>query len=147
MKKELIEEAINNSFSMFEASKKIGISKWHFEKFAKLYGLWKPNRGAKGRPGKKKEDGHGKISLSEILDGLHPYYKRVHLKKRLIDEGIKQNKCEECQIDKWQGKPLSCHLDHKNGINNDHRLINLRMLCPNCHSQTDTYGIKNRKKW
>jgi 5-methylcytosine-specific restriction endonuclease McrA len=43
------------------------------------------------------------------------------------------------------GKPLSLHLDHKNGKNNDHRIENLRFLCPNCHSQTATYAGKNKK--
>ena len=45
----------------------------------------------------------------------------------------------------WLGKPLSIQIDHRNGIRSDHRLENLRMLCPNCHSQTETYGAKNRK--
>ena len=44
---------------------------------------------------------------------------------------------------KWQGQDLSLQLDHINGVNNDHRVKNLRFLCPNCYSQTDTYGGKN----
>ena len=44
----------------------------------------------------------------------------------------------------WQDKKLSLQLDHINGINNDHRIDNLRWLCPNCHSQTATFGSKNR---
>jgi len=54
----------------------------------------------------------------------------------------------ECQICKnkgqWENNPLSLQLDHINGIRNDHRLENLRFLCPNCHSQTKTYGKKRR---
>jgi 5-methylcytosine-specific restriction endonuclease McrA len=45
----------------------------------------------------------------------------------------------------WCGNPLSLHLDHKNGIRNDHRLENLRWLCPNCHSQTETYCGRNKR--
>jgi 5-methylcytosine-specific restriction endonuclease McrA len=45
----------------------------------------------------------------------------------------------------WFDKKLSLHLDHKNGINNDNKIKNLRFLCPNCHSQTSTYGGKSRK--
>ena len=48
--------------------------------------------------------------------------------------------CTTCGINEWQGKPLTLHLDHINGINNDNRIENLRLLCPNCHSQTETYG-------
>ena len=52
-------------------------------------------------------------------------------------------KCQKCGISEWLGNPLTLQLDHINGVNNDHRLTNLRFLCPNCHSQTDTYAGKN----
>ena len=69
---------------------------------------------------------------------------RVAIKRRLLREGILENRCSECGISEWRGRDLSCHIDHINGVHDDHRLENLRMLCPNCHSQTDTYGAKNR---
>ena len=72
-------------------------------------------------------------------------FQTFKLKQRLLKEGIIQNKCTECGVSDWNGKTLNMHLDHINGINNDHRLENLRMLCPNCHSQTDTYCGKNKK--
>lgn len=50
--------------------------------------------------------------------------------------------CRECGITSWRDRPLSLHLDHINGVHNDHRLVNLRLLCPNCHSQTSTYCRK-----
>ena len=55
-------------------------------------------------------------------------------------------KWDICGILTWQNKKLSLHLDHINGTNNDHRLKNLRLLCPNCHSLTPTYCGKNKKK-
>ena len=54
--------------------------------------------------------------------------------------------CAECGINEWRGRPLRLHLDHINGISNDNRFENLRLVCPNCHSQTDTYCGRNRKK-
>lgn len=67
----------------------------------------------------------------------------VHLKSRLIREGYLENKCSRCGISEWLGEPLVLHLDHKNGDRSDNRLDNLRLLCPNCHSQTTTYCGKN----
>jgi 5-methylcytosine-specific restriction endonuclease McrA len=74
---------------------------------------------------------------------------RDTIKSRLIKNGIWVNKChnEKCNIiDTWLDKPISLQLDHKNGNSNDNRMENLWLLCPNCHSQTQTYGGRNIKK-
>jgi hypothetical protein len=68
---------------------------------------------------------------------------RNHLKGRLFASGLKENKCEDCGIFMWQGKPLSMALHHINGNKHDNRLENLALLCPNCHSQTPNFGVKN----
>ena len=60
-------------------------------------------------------------------------------------ESLVPRQCAICNLaDIWQDKPLKLQLDHINGINNDNRLENLRFLCPNCHTQTDTFGSKNK---
>lgn len=69
-----------------------------------------------------------------------------HLKIRLIKENLLPYHCKECGISEWQGVKLSLHLDHINGKKDDNRLENLQLLCPNCHSQTDTYCGKNKGK-
>lgn len=68
---------------------------------------------------------------------------RWSLRSRLLREGLLTPKCYECGITHWLGEPLSLHLDHINGEKTDNRIENLRMLCPNCHSQTPTFGAKN----
>jgi 5-methylcytosine-specific restriction endonuclease McrA len=71
---------------------------------------------------------------------------RYNVKWRLIRAGLLPTHCQECGLHEWRGRQLSMHIDHINGIKNDHRLENLRMLCPNCHSQTETYGGRNAKR-
>lgn len=87
-----------------------------------------------------------KYKLEDILVENSPYTSINKLKSRLIKEGLLKYKCCKCGITEWQNEPISLQLDHINGINNDHRLENLRFLCPNCHSQTDTYAGRNKKK-
>jgi Helix-turn-helix domain len=68
---------------------------------------------------------------------------RSHLKGRLIAGGLKQNRCEQCGISEWRGRPLNMQLHHVNGDGTDNRLENIVFLCANCHSQTDSYGGRN----
>lgn len=69
---------------------------------------------------------------------------RYYIKELIIKNNLLLYKCELCNIHStWNNQPLSLHLDHINGINNDNRIENLRFLCPNCHSQTPSYCGKN----
>lgn len=85
-----------------------------------------------------------KRSLEELLV-KGSSMKSYHLKRRLLDEGVLENVCGECgQKPEWNGKPLVLQLDHVNGEHDDNRRENLRLLCPNCHSQTGTFAGRNR---
>lgn len=77
-----------------------------------------------------------------LREAKHPN----HVKMRLLADGVLRNQCSECGLIDWRGKPLSIQIDHINGDNKDNRLENLRMLCPNCHSQTETFGARNKKR-
>lgn len=68
------------------------------------------------------------------------------LRRRLVAEGLKTEACEECGLAEWRGGPLTLALDHVNGDHTDNRLENLRILCPNCHAQTDTWCGRNRRR-
>ncbi len=86
-----------------------------------------------------------KIPLSEILIKQSGYRGSTSLlKRRLIEAGLLNQRCSRCELKSWLDEPISLHLDHINGSRNDHRLENLRLLCPNCHSQTPTYCGKNK---
>lgn len=89
---------------------------------------------------------HQKTPLEEVLVE-NSTYSRTMLKKRLVEENLLEYVCACCGNNgEWNGRKLTLQLEHKNGIPNDNRLHNLCFLCPNCHSQTDTYAGKNLKK-
>ena len=71
---------------------------------------------------------------------------RGRLKARLIAEGVKEERCEECGLRSWRGLPLALQLHHVNGCAGDHRVENVRLLCPNCHSQTPTHSRKRANR-
>jgi 5-methylcytosine-specific restriction endonuclease McrA len=81
------------------------------------------------------------IPLGELLVGNRKRG-RFNLKIRLLRAGLKDGRCEECGLMDWRGRPLSMALHHVNGDGRDNRLENLRLLCPNCHSQTENFAGK-----
>lgn len=86
-----------------------------------------------------------RIPLDKILC-QNSRYNRVSLKKRLLEANLLENKCYECGMPPiWNFKPLVLRLDHINGVSNDNRIENLRLICPACDSQSETYCGRNIK--
>lgn len=87
-----------------------------------------------------------KYDLAEILVVDSNYINTTTLKNRLYKEGFKEKKCELCgQTEMWRGRKLSLILDHINGVYDDNRIENLRIVCPNCNATLDTHCGKNKK--
>ena len=87
-----------------------------------------------------------KSLLKDILIENSTYTSTSSLKKRLYKEGLKERKCELCgQDENWNGKHMSLILDHINGVRDDNRIENLRIVCPNCNATLDTHCRGNVK--
>lgn len=82
-------------------------------------------------------------SIDERLSDKFPHLSKPPLRHDLIKIG-REYKCEECGLGPvWNNKKLTIQVDHINGDNLNHNPDNLRFLCPNCHSQTETFTWKN----
>lgn len=147
--KEEIQRAVSDSFSYAQTLSKLGLKPMGgnyriLQRKLQEYAIDTKHFTGMGHLKGKTHNWSKKIPLDEILkEGTT--YQSFKLKNRLLKEKIIENKCSQCGLeDEWNGKKINHHLDHFNGINTDNRLENLRLLCPNCHSQTDTYTGKNK---
>ena len=146
--KEDILRAIERSpLSMQGAARVLNLPYRTFIYRAQKYGVYAPNPAGIGVNTRRKPLKENAIPLRDILDGKHPQYKNVELKKRLVAEGYMKYECACCKNDgTWLGKALTLQLNHIDGNRHNHRLENLEFLCPNCHTQTDTWGGRNKNK-
>lgn len=89
-------------------------------------------------------------SKGKVLKPINEIFKKNsrvdtgYAKDAVIKLSLMSWKCQICKVKEWQGKMLMLELDHINGDNKDHRLENIRLLCPNCHSQTDNWRGRNK---
>lgn len=143
--KEELEKIVEKSFSIAEVCRKLKIRPvgGNYKTLKKYFKMFEINTSHFTGQGWNFGDNYihvGKVcTLDEILVKNSTYTSSNNIKHKLFDSGIKENKCEECGLTEWNGKKITLHLDHINGDNLDHRIENLRILCPNCHSQTETY--------
>lgn len=143
---EQILRACANYVTMTDACRSLKIDHRVFKRLATKLGVYKPNKGAKGKT-KDKSFGKGFFKLDDILLGKHPTYGTNKLRIRLIKEGVKEHRCECCKSTEWNGLKIPLELNHIDGNNKNHKISNLELLCPNCHAQTSTYRGKNTKTY
>lgn len=146
-----LKNAVANSISIAEALKMLDMSVStgnyrSFHKNVKRYGIDTSHFLGQSHLIGKNRNSKTTIPLEQILVENSTYLSIASLKVRLIKNGLLKYKCygDGCGISIWKGNTLSLQLDHINGISSDHRIENLRLLCPNCHSQTETFCGKNK---
>jgi hypothetical protein len=148
--KELLEELVKKSFSIAQVIRSLGIkpaggNHYHISKKIKMYGIDTSHFTRKGL--NKEKIPFNKKSWEDILIKSNKRRKEdTNILRRALIESGRKYKCEKCGIGNiWNNEKLCIQIDHINGDCLNNTKENLRFLCPNCHSQTNTFGSKNIK--
>jgi 5-methylcytosine-specific restriction endonuclease McrA len=149
-KKEFFEKIVSSSINIKDVARNLGLTtscgnRNTIKKYIKIHGLDTKHFYI---PKRKDFSKTNKIDLKDILISGSTYLNTSNFKERLYSHGFKKRICELCgQGETWNGFKISLILDHKNGINNDNRIQNLRILCPNCNAGQETFcrGVRRKK--
>ena len=143
--------AVKNSSNMASALRRLGlrVSQGNYITINKYIESLKIDNEhwRKGVPSYRSSATGREFSIEEVFVEHSSYSSTSNLKKKILKYKLLENKCSLCGLKKkWKGKPLVLILDHINGVRNDNRLFNLRLVCPNCNSQLETHCGKNTKR-
>ncbi|MET9951383.1 HNH endonuclease signature motif containing protein [Streptomyces sp. NPDC006339] len=142
--REVLAEAVAASTNMWEVLRRLGVElvggqHTHISRRVKAFGIDTSHFRAPDRRGESRRRRTPEALLVE-QDGPHP--RRIpseRIARAMTESGVPQ-RCALCGMEPvWQGEPLPLEVDHVDGNWRNNRLGNLRFLCPNCHSTTDTY--------
>lgn len=151
--KEILQEAVDKSFSVMEVLDCLGLARAggshsHISSMIRKHGIdtshFLGKRYNTGKPPVNKRKPEDVLVLKPVGSTKE---KTLALRKALIASGV-DHQCSECGLKNiWNSKPITLEIDHIDGNWLDNRIENLRFLCPNCHSQqvTTNQPHKNRK--
>lgn len=145
----MLKPVVESSLSYAEVLRHLGLkqtggSQSNIKRLVQRYGISTDHfLGQARNQGDEHRGGPRKATADEVLvlrDPLSQPEKAFKLRRAMIETGIPYS-CALCGMEAvWNGKPLMLTVDHINGQRHDNRRDNLRFLCPNCHSQTPTFG-------
>ena len=137
-RKEEILQWISENQPKAEIAKRLKCKSDTLNKYLEKMGIeYKGNQGKKGLKESPNKKTFKELSQSSTVTSHK-------LRLRLLDEGLKEHKCECCGNTEWMGHPIPLELHHKDGNHFNNELSNLELLCPNCHAQTDNYSCKKK---
>lgn len=130
----IINKMIENKRPKFEIARVLNVKYATLDKYLKKFGI-----DYKGNPSRKGFSHYSeRKDINTYLNG-NTTIQASKLRTRLIEEGLKEEKCECCGNTEWMGKKIPLELHHKNFNHYDNRLENLQILCSNCHSIAHEY--------
>ena len=128
-----IREWINQNLSNAEITRKLECKVDTLKSYYKKMGInYKGNQGGKGIRAYSKRKPANEFVLSNVNNAAK--------RRRLIEDGVKEAKCECCGLSEWMGKPIPLELHHKDFNHYNNELSNLQILCSNCHMQAHNYN-------
>lgn len=131
----IINKMIENKCPKFEIARVLGVKYTTLNKYLKEFGInYEGNPNRKGIPHLE-----GRTLMDEYFNGNRNVSAST-LRRKLIENGLKEKRCECCGLTEWMGKKIPLELHHINGNHNDNRLENLQILCSNCHSLAHDYS-------
>jgi hypothetical protein len=142
-----LRQAISDSSSMRQVLLKLNVAPYggNYAVLRKAIKVFKLNIDHfTGQGWRKNKKFVPKRPIEEYLENKFPIQSNK-LRKRLLKEGVFDYMCSDCGSKTWKKQPIPLELDHIDGNNNNNRLSNLRLLCPNCHALTPTYRGRNSK--
>ncbi len=150
-----VKTIVSQTYSSAEACRRLGMvgtsgSTTRFRKFLDNkqidYSHWTSQRWSKDKTSLD-DDRLRKTKDKSLIFTDNSNASSSYVRKLLLKHKLKDYKCESCNLsNEWNGKQINLQMDHINGNRKDHRLENLRWLCPNCHSQTDTFCARNSNR-
>ena len=135
-----IRQWINEGWSFPEMYRELKCARDTLYNVLKKLGItYKGNQGLKGRKHDPK-----RLTVEQMIDRIEhgAFITNVKLRDRLIQDGVKEGKCELCGASEWMGEPIVLELHHKDFNHHNSQLDNLQILCSNCHSYIHRYKIK-----
>ena len=141
-RKEEIEQWIAEGKTKAQMARDLDCNPKTINSVLKRLGLeYSGNQGCKGL---SKSNGHEMLLLEYLEKSIDIQSNKV--RKKLLEEGYKEYRCECCGLSEWLGSPIPLELHHQDGNRFNNTLSNFQLLCPNCHAKTDSYRGKNCSK-
>ncbi|WP_405853774.1 HNH endonuclease [Streptomyces sp. NBC_00090] len=150
--REILTEAVAASTSMCEVLRRLGVEvvggqHTHISRRVKAYGISTSHFTTSVRTENMRFNQRRRTPAEVLVENESPHPRRLRsdrLKRAMLEFGV-ENRCALCGNEAvWLGSPLPLEIDHIDGDWRNNRIENLRLLCPNCHSATDTYRGRNK---